>query len=210
LAVSRSGTCARGALRRKHTLALGLADGRKTKQKVRSALRRVNRLRNSRLGSSARRQTKAACSVSLWRSSKNYIKCLPFHSLPVTEKFLRALDLVKVFARFGFGQRIEALLLSQIYPLQNYFANGEPEIKICNGRRCGKATKRYLSWRRFMKALGCAPSHSWQWRHQQVESQRWLKLMSKSFVAVDIYADRTQTATIGKRHRLSPWGNVGF
>ena len=116
----------------------------------------------------------------------------------------------KVFARFGFGQRIDALFLSQIYPLQNYLANGEPEIKICNERRSGKATKRYLSWRRFMKALGCAPSHSWQWRHQQVESQRWLRLMSKSFVAVDIYADRTQTATIGKRHRLSPWGNVGF
>jgi len=64
----------------------------------------------------------------------------------------------KIFARFGFGQRIEALLLSQIYPLQNYLANGEPEIKICNGRRSGKATKRYLSLRRFMKALGCAPS----------------------------------------------------
>ncbi len=129
------------------------------------------------------------------------------YKLPAVPQFTRYR---KVFARFGFGQRIEALLLSQIYPLQNYLAKGEPEIKICNGRRSGKATKRYLSLRRFMKALGCAPSHSWQWRHQQVESQRWLRLMSKSFVAVDIYADRTQTATIGKRHRLSPWGNVGF
>ena len=90
---------------------------------------------------------------------------------PAVPQFTRYRE---VFARFGFGQRIEALLLSQIYPLQNYLANGEPEIKICNGRRSGKPTKRYLSLRRFMKALGCAPSHSWQWRHQQVESQRWL------------------------------------
>ena len=57
LAVSRSGTCAGGALRRKRTLALGVSGRRNTKQKVRSALRRVNRLRNSRLGSSARRRT---------------------------------------------------------------------------------------------------------------------------------------------------------
>ncbi|MBD0311021.1 MAG: IS110 family transposase, partial [Microcoleus sp. T1-bin1] len=65
----------------------------------------------------------------------------------------------KVFARFGFGQRIEALLLSQIYPLQNYLAaDGTPEVKIAQGRKSGKATKRYLSLRRFMKALGCAPS----------------------------------------------------
>ncbi|MEG5048305.1 IS110 family transposase [Microcoleus sp. B4-C1] len=65
----------------------------------------------------------------------------------------------KVFARFGFGQRIEALLLSQIYPLQNYLAaDGKPEVKIAKGRRSGKPTKRYLSLRRFMKALGCAPS----------------------------------------------------
>jgi transposase len=65
----------------------------------------------------------------------------------------------KVFARFGFGQRVEALLLSQIYPLQNYLAaDGTPEVKIAKGRKSGKPTKRYLSLRRFMKALGCAPS----------------------------------------------------
>ncbi|MFB8795921.1 MAG: IS110 family transposase [Microcoleus sp.] len=65
----------------------------------------------------------------------------------------------KVFVRFGFGQRVEALLLSQIYPLQNYLAaDGTPEVKIAKGRKSGKPTKRYLSLRRFMKALGCAPS----------------------------------------------------
>lgn len=65
----------------------------------------------------------------------------------------------KVFARFGFGRRIEALLLSQIYPLENYLAaNGKPDVKIRSGRRSGKPTKRHLSLRRFSKALGYAPS----------------------------------------------------
>ena len=65
----------------------------------------------------------------------------------------------KVFARFGFGRRVEALLLSQIYPFENYLAaDGKPDVKIRNGRKSGKPTKRHLSQRRFCKVLGCAPS----------------------------------------------------
>lgn len=100
----------------------------------------------------------------------------------------------KVFARFGFGRRVEALLLSQIYPLENYLdADGKPDIKIRIGRRSGKPTKRHLSLRRFCKALGYAPSQEssgdlqkskvsggsdlcrralWQWIFTRIEPQR--------------------------------------
>lgn len=65
----------------------------------------------------------------------------------------------KIFARFGFGRRVEALLLSQIYPFENYLAaDGKPDVKIRKGRKSGKPTKRHLSLRRFCKALGYAPS----------------------------------------------------
>jgi hypothetical protein len=65
----------------------------------------------------------------------------------------------QVFARFGFGQRVEALLLSQIYPLENYLTpEGKPDVKIRKGRKSGKPTKRHLSLRRFQKALGVAPA----------------------------------------------------
>ena len=64
----------------------------------------------------------------------------------------------KVFARFGFGRRVEALLLSQIYTFENYLLDGKPDVKIRKGRKSGKPTKRHLSLRRFMKALGYAPS----------------------------------------------------
>src|SRR4028118_1684511 len=48
----------------------------------------------------------------------------------------------KVFARFGFGRRIEALLLSQIYPFENYLGtNGKPDVKISKGRKSGKDRK---------------------------------------------------------------------
>jgi len=63
------------------------------------------------------------------------------------------------FAQFGFGERVEALLLSQIYPLENYLdANGQPEVRIRKGKVSGNPTKRHLSRRRFAKALGVAPT----------------------------------------------------
>ncbi len=100
----------------------------------------------------------------------------------------------QVFARFGFGQRVSALLLSQVYPIENYLdADGKPEIKIRTGRRSGKPTKRHLSQRRFQKALGVAPSQDssgdvkkvkivggsdlcrqalWQWVFTRIEPKR--------------------------------------
>lgn len=100
----------------------------------------------------------------------------------------------KVFARFGFGRRVEALLLSQIYPFENYLAaDGKPDVKIRKGRRSGKPTKRHLSLRRFCKALGYAPSQEssgdlqkskvvggsdlcrkalWQWIFTRIEVKR--------------------------------------
>lgn len=65
-----------------------------------------------------------------------------------------------VFKQFGFGDRVQAILLSQIYPLENYLENGKPIVKIRKGRKSGKPTKRYLSLRRFTKALGMAPTEN--------------------------------------------------
>lgn len=63
-----------------------------------------------------------------------------------------------VFASFGFGERVEALILSQIYPLSNYMdEQGKPEIRIRKGKVSGLDTKRHLSRRRFQKSLGVAP-----------------------------------------------------
>lgn len=71
----------------------------------------------------------------------------------------RFLSYRKVFAQFGFGERVEALILSQIYPLSNYLGDdGLPEVKIRKGKVSGNPTKRHLSRRRFQKALGVAPT----------------------------------------------------
>ena len=64
---------------------------------------------------------------------------------------------LKVFAEFGFGEKVSALLLSTIYPLEDFLADGKPEVRVRKGRNSGKPTTRYLSLRRFQKAIGVAP-----------------------------------------------------
>ena len=65
----------------------------------------------------------------------------------------------RVMAEFGMGDRIQGLLISQIYPLQNYLLDGEPEVVWMRSKlHPDKKTKKRLSERRFTKALGLAPS----------------------------------------------------
>jgi transposase len=107
-------------------------------------------------------------------------------------KDIRFTQYRKVFASFGFGERVEALILSQIYPLENYLVGGKAEVKIRVGKNSGSPTKRHLSRRRFQKALGVAPTredsgdkHSskkagsslcrlalWQWIFTRIEPKR--------------------------------------
>lgn len=104
----------------------------------------------------------------------------------------RFLPYRKVFATFGFGERVEALILSQIYPLENYLVDGLPEVKIRKGKNSGAPTKRHLSRRRFQKALGVAPTREdsgdkkstkkagsslcrmalWQWLFTRIEPKK--------------------------------------
>lgn len=101
---------------------------------------------------------------------------------------------LEVFGKFGFGDRLSAVLISQIYPLENYLGeDGKPLVRIRKGRVSGKPTKRHLSLRRFQKALGMAPSQEssgdskkskvvggsdlcrkalWQWVFTRIEPSR--------------------------------------
>ncbi len=65
----------------------------------------------------------------------------------------------EVFQNFNFGDRLQAVIISQIFPLENFLGeDGQPLVKIRKGRKSGKPTKRYLSLRKFQKALGLAPT----------------------------------------------------
>jgi hypothetical protein len=71
----------------------------------------------------------------------------------------RFLPYRKIFRIFGFGQRIEAVLLSQIFPIENYLKDNKPIVRISRARfsKKNKTSKKHISRRRFEKALGTAP-----------------------------------------------------
>jgi transposase len=84
----------------------------------------------------------------------------------------RFLPYRKVFARFGFGVRTQGIILSQIFPIQNYFgADNRPEIVTTRGRNSKKATKKRRSEARFMKSLGVAPVRQWSGDERKKSSQ---------------------------------------
>lgn len=75
---------------------------------------------------------------------------------PLFEKY------IQVFELFGFNEKFQALLLTEVYPLEKFFgANGQPEIVVSTGKVSGKLTKKNLSLRRFKKTLAAAPIRDW-------------------------------------------------
>jgi transposase len=85
---------------------------------------------------------------------------------------IRFLPYRKVFARFGFGVRTQGIILSQIFPIQNFFgADNKPEITKTRGRNSKKATTKRRSEARFMKSLGVAPTRQWSGDERKKTSQ---------------------------------------
>jgi hypothetical protein len=118
--------------------------------------KRYDNLRSSTIGlgisSTVRHHARRLCDLQREEHSIE----VELHQLLGDSKFTAYREVFKVF---GFGVRLEGIILSQIYPIEAYFgADGKPEVKIRKGRKSGKPTKRYLSLRRFQKSLGLAPS----------------------------------------------------
>jgi hypothetical protein len=60
---------------------------------------------------------------------------------------------LRVFEKFGFGQRLSVLMLVQIYPFEKFLVNGQPIIDR-EVNYLGKKQKRYRSLRSFQLYLG--------------------------------------------------------
>ncbi|WP_239651674.1 IS110 family transposase [Neosynechococcus sphagnicola] len=68
----------------------------------------------------------------------------------------------QIMAKFGMGERVQALIISQIYPLQNYLENNEPIMILSRSKtKPGKQTTKHISERKFTKALGMSPEREW-------------------------------------------------
>lgn len=89
---------------------------------------------------------------------------------------------LEVFNRFGFGLKMSCLLLSQIYPLEDFFSvDGKPEVLRAKGKFSGRQTKRRLSERRFKKAIGLAPVREWSGDNRRKQHKSGSALCRKAF-----------------------------
>ena len=109
---------------------------------------------------------------------------------------------LRVMEPFGFGPRIGGIILTTIYPLEKYLLNGRPEIVEKIGRISGKPTKRHLSERRFLKALGVAPRREESGERKQTKKDGSglcrIALWQWIFMRIEVKKNRLSTP-IGKQ-----------
>lgn len=100
----------------------------------------------------------------------------------------------QVLKNYGFGERAQAMIISQIYPIENYLGSDrQPIVYHTKGKISGKMTAKHISLRKFTKMLGAAPTREqsgksatatnksgselcrtacWQWLFTRIEGGR--------------------------------------
>jgi len=117
---------------------------------------------------------------------------------------MRFLPYRKVFARFGLGIRAQGIILSQVFPIQNFFGlDNKPEVVKTKGRNSKKNTTKRRSEARFMKSLGVAPVRQWSGDERKKTSQSGSDVCRKAlwqwiFTRIEPQRNRPVNATVDK------------
>jgi transposase len=65
----------------------------------------------------------------------------------------------QVLTKWGMGERLQAMIISQIYPLENFLGSDkQPIVLTTKGKVSGKPTAKHISLRKVCKMLGVAPT----------------------------------------------------
>jgi hypothetical protein len=65
----------------------------------------------------------------------------------------------KVMRKYGMGERVQAMLISQIFPIDNFLdPDKQPIVIVTKGKQSGKPTAKHISLRKVTKMLGVAPT----------------------------------------------------
>jgi transposase len=65
----------------------------------------------------------------------------------------------QVMKEYGIGERAQAMIISQIYPIENFLdEHKQPIVLASRGKKGGTITKKHISLRKFTKMLGIAPT----------------------------------------------------
>lgn len=109
----------------------------------------------------------------------------------------------KVMKKYGVGERVQALLISQIYPLENFLdENRQPIVITSTGKRSGKPTAKHISMRKIYKMLGIAPT-----REQSGKSPTATKKAGSQLCRTGLWQWLFTRIECGKSRLKSPLGN---
>jgi transposase len=113
----------------------------------------------------------------------------------------------QVMKKYGMGEKVQAMLISQIYPIENFLdEDKQPIVIVSKGKISGKPTAKHISLRKVSKMLGIAPTReqsgksatttnksgselcrtaTWQWLFTRMEVER---SRLKTQTGIEIYA----------------------
>jgi transposase len=88
----------------------------------------------------------------------------------------------KVLKKYGFGERAQAMIISQIYPLENFLdERKQPIVLVTKGKKSGTMTAKHISLRKVSKMLGVAPTREQSGKSKDVTKKAGSQLCRNSF-----------------------------
>jgi transposase len=88
----------------------------------------------------------------------------------------------KILRVYGFGERAQAVIISQIYPLENFLdENKQPIVLVSKGKKSGTMTAKHISLRKVSKMLGVAPTREQSGKSKDVTKKAGSQLCRNAF-----------------------------
>jgi transposase len=88
----------------------------------------------------------------------------------------------QVLKKYGLGERAQAVIISQIYPIENFLgSNRQPIVMVSKGKKSGKPTAKHISVRKIFKMLGVAPTREQSGKSPTVTKKAGSELCRQAF-----------------------------
>ncbi len=88
----------------------------------------------------------------------------------------------QVLKKYGFGERAQAMIISQIYPLENFLdEHKQPIVLVTKGKKSATLTAKHISLRKVCKMLGVAPTREQSGKSKDVTKKAGSQLCRNSF-----------------------------
>jgi Transposase IS116/IS110/IS902 family len=114
----------------------------------------------------------------------------------------------KVMKIYGMGEKVQAMIISQIYPIENFLDEYKrPIILTTTGKISGKLTAKHISLRKVSKMLGIAPTREQSGKSATTTNKSGSELCRNAlwlwaFARIESGRSRLKTKTGEEMHKV--------